>query len=618
MIHSAHASPDSEPVDGDPLASTLGWYQWANYVMARADAHPEAAHLAGFGWSDRPDDLERDLEQLLHAADSDPDTSAVTAQVLAALRARPDGATAFYATDGEPGDDEEGGTRESVDIFRVNESGPPGPPPRPNLVWNDQTHRWRNPETGEEHHHPVPGYDHWRGRVTPPDQVTARPKTKKARDALAGGLQNAWVEVRNALAAKYGTREINDHLSPEEKKAEFELFGQLETIATGNERDGPHDLGPVSDQRYAGYYRGAVQALDRLRALAARPKGGDDSGAKPQTGAEWRASLTPDERREVERFQGGGFVMQRELRSGAPDPDAVARAKVLDAAIAKSPGLRADATLYRGLDFDTAAQAQAYLADKQVGAEFADDGYASTSTDPAYIKDFWRGHEGERAVRVDVVAPAGAPGAYMSEGGAGHLAHEKEFLFARGGRFKVVARRPMGAGGTHLVVEYLGHAPKPLAESRVREEHGEPPFPGAVFDPTSHRWKLPAHDAKDETGNHPAETKAKSLLARLGEVPGKLVERVGSWVKAKHDKLAARYGRTGAKAILAAMILLAPTPIPGSSLIPIALAEGIRRLKLAVAGPGKSAESVEPKLSPEEVEKLARQLLRELAEEMGD
>ena len=32
----------------------------------------------------------------------------------------------------------------------------PGPPPRPGLVWNDTTHRWRNPETGEEHEHPHP------------------------------------------------------------------------------------------------------------------------------------------------------------------------------------------------------------------------------------------------------------------------------------------------------------------------------------------------------------------------------------------------------------------------------------------------------------------------------
>ncbi len=43
------------------------------------------------------------------------------------------------------------------DIFgesRVSE-GAPGPAPRPGLVWNDATHRWRNPATGEEHEHPA-------------------------------------------------------------------------------------------------------------------------------------------------------------------------------------------------------------------------------------------------------------------------------------------------------------------------------------------------------------------------------------------------------------------------------------------------------------------------------
>ena len=59
---------------------------------------------------------------------------------------------------------------------------------------------------------------------------------------------------------------------------------------------------------------------------------------------------------------------------------------------------------------------------------------------------------------------------------------------------------------------------------------------------------------------------------------------LGTWVKAPHDKLAARYGSKGAKVILAAMILLAPTPVPGSSLIPIALAEAVLRISRAVAG----------------------------------
>lgn len=36
----------------------------------------------------------------------------------------------------------------------------PGPPPRPGLVWNDSTSRWRNPETGDEHGHGGAGGAH--------------------------------------------------------------------------------------------------------------------------------------------------------------------------------------------------------------------------------------------------------------------------------------------------------------------------------------------------------------------------------------------------------------------------------------------------------------------------
>ncbi len=33
------------------------------------------------------------------------------------------------------------------------QKGPPGPPPRPNLVWKQETHRWINPENGKMHDH---------------------------------------------------------------------------------------------------------------------------------------------------------------------------------------------------------------------------------------------------------------------------------------------------------------------------------------------------------------------------------------------------------------------------------------------------------------------------------
>ena len=35
----------------------------------------------------------------------------------------------------------------------LTKQGPPGPPPRPGLKWNSQTHRWRHPQSGNEFKH---------------------------------------------------------------------------------------------------------------------------------------------------------------------------------------------------------------------------------------------------------------------------------------------------------------------------------------------------------------------------------------------------------------------------------------------------------------------------------
>jgi hypothetical protein len=65
-------------------------------------------------------------------------------------------------------------------------------------------------------------------------------------------------------------------------------------------------------------------------------------------------------------------------------------------------------------------------------------------------------------------------------------------------------------------------------------------------------------------------------------VPAHVVTKVRAWVQGKYDKLKARYGESGAKAVLGAMVLLSPTPIPGSSLIPVAVAEAVLRIRTAL------------------------------------
>jgi hypothetical protein len=110
------------------------------------------------------------------------------------------------------------------------------------------------------------------------------------------------------------------------------------------------------------------------------------------------------------------------------------------------------------------------------------------------------------------------------------------------------------------------------------------------------------------------DEKARTLADRIKEVPAAVAGRVSEWLAAKYQKLSARYGPSGAKAVLGAMIVLTPTPIPGSSLIPIALAEAVLRVRRAITGVQKSA----PALSDEHARALARDLLHELYEAEGE
>ena len=85
------------------------------------------------------------------------------------------------------------------DLFSSPRSGPaaglfegkllesaPGPPPKPGLVWNDQTHRWRNPQTGEEHEHPAKPARQAAPKVAPVARLARDPGAdKKALGAFA-------------------------------------------------------------------------------------------------------------------------------------------------------------------------------------------------------------------------------------------------------------------------------------------------------------------------------------------------------------------------------------------------------------------------------------------------
>jgi hypothetical protein len=79
--------------------------------------------------------------------------------------------------------------------------------------------------------------------------------------------------------------------------------------------------------------------------------------------------------------------------------------------------------------------------------------------------------------------------------------------------------------------------------------------------------------------------RARRMLARVGEVSGAVRDKATAFIGRTYAKLEGKYGPTGAKLVLAGMIALTPIPAPGTSLLPIALAEGIKRLGRLARGP---------------------------------
>jgi hypothetical protein len=159
-----------------------------------------------------------------------------------------------------------------------------------------------------------------------------------------------------------------------------------------------------------------------------------------------------------------------------------------------------------------------------------------------------------------------------------------------------------------------------IRDTKPKERDGDNPDP-ATGDPRGRA------DSDTATQNSPHEDEArahaKGLLSRVVAVPRAVKEKVSGFVSAKYRKFAERYGATGAKLIMAGAVLLTPVPLPGTSLIPVALAEGVLRLRRALKGNGSQStagyqhdQGQAP--VPDDLARAAVDFLHDLYEEMGE
>ena len=136
----------------------------------------------------------------------------------------------------------------------------------------------------------------------------------------------------------------------------------------------------------------------------------------------------------------------------------------------------------------------------------------------------------------------------------------------------------------------------------------------ANFDPDQPRDS----DGKFSSGGGPATSTAvdygNRVLDFAKSLPGKLVDRVKTQVKAKYGRLEARYGKGYARAIIGAALVGLPIPAPGASFVSASVLIGLAELhRMARGGPKIATANEEfyehPAMTEDEVQAEAARLM---------
>jgi hypothetical protein len=101
---------EPEPVEGDAVASTLGWSQWADWAADLGEDWPCTVRLAEEGLDWVLDALEDELKRLDKKPPGSPsaDIRGTTARLLEVLAEKPEKSEGIIISDGEPGEDADG------------------------------------------------------------------------------------------------------------------------------------------------------------------------------------------------------------------------------------------------------------------------------------------------------------------------------------------------------------------------------------------------------------------------------------------------------------------------------------------------------------------------------
>jgi hypothetical protein len=173
---------------------------------------------------------------------------------------------------------------------------------------------------------------------------------------------------------------------------------------------------------------------------------------------------------------------------------------------------------------------------------------------------------------------------------------------------------PLTAEERAALVALLGFDPAEESEEVIEvkdaagHEHGE----AGRFSSTGGR-SMGKASSRAQTIVKAAGTLSAGAQAVVGKVKEKIV--------ARYQAMEQRYGRKGAIAVMAATVALTPVPVPGSSFVPVALAEGVLAVHKLIKSKSPTPALVHEGATGDNLSELVaavREALDEAYQEVGE
>lgn len=171
----------------------------------------------------------------------------------------------------------------------------------------------------------------------------------------------------------------------------------------------------------------------------------------------WGQGLSKTHDDALHDYQQAGYLsLNRDLRGGnKPTTGDKKLAKELDAAIDTAPPLTESITVHRGMRLQQDAPRNLFDS-WEVGGEYSDPGYMSTTLSAKTAKDFGDPNLFE-ATTIEIRLPKGQKAAFMQARRSTDpdLEDEQEILLPRNTRYRVVSKTRVGRKRHHVVLEII-------------------------------------------------------------------------------------------------------------------------------------------------------------------